>query len=154
MHVTVAHSFGLAPPQASRCALYVPSQGSRSPRLAVTFTPHCRLPLCAPCCLQVQPPLRFGRHIPRPRAVDLSAGTHPQEVGRHKAGWHHLELNLGSVVPPCPSCLHFLSRSHMPPSTLNLPAPLPRPRFPHAKFCAHARALPRFCGAAQLALCP
>jgi len=98
--------------------------------------------------------LCFGCRTPRPRAVDLSAGAHRQEVGRHKARRRHLELDLGSVVPPHPLCLRFLSRSRTPPSALNLPAPLPRPRSPHAKFCVHARASPRFCGAAQLALRP
>jgi len=98
--------------------------------------------------------LCFGRCTPRPRAADLSAGAHRQEVGRHKAGRRHLELDLGSVVPPHPLCLRFLSRSRMPPSALNLPAPLPRPQSPHAKFCSHAHASPRFCGAAQLALRP
>jgi len=110
-------------PQASRCALYVPSQGSHSLCLAVTFSPcHC-LPLHAPRCLQVQPPSGFGHCVPRPQAVDLSAGVHPQEVGRRKAGQHHLELNLGSVVPPHPSCLRFLSHLQTPLSAPNLPAP-------------------------------
>jgi len=98
--------------------------------------------------------LCFGHCTPRPQAADLSAGTHQQEVGRHKAGRRHLELDLGSVVPPRPLCLHFLSHLCMPPSTLNLPAPLPRPQSLHAKFCAHACALPRFCGTAQLVLHP
>jgi len=120
----------------------------------VTSSPRRRLPLHAPRCSQVQPPLCFGRRTPRPQAADLSAGAHRQEVGRHKAGRRHLELNLGSVVLPRPLCLRFLSRSRTPPSALNLPAPLPRPRSPRAKFCSHACASPRFCGAAQLALRP
>jgi len=196
------------PPQASRCALYAPSRGLHLPHLAATFSPCRRLPLHAPCCSQAQPPSGFGRRVPRPWAVNLSASAHPQEVGRCKARRCHLELDLGSVVPPRPSSLRFLSRLWTPPSvpnlpapgphcqrtpagsqqaqgqaapfgaqswlcgaalslvppfppplmhaasTLNLRAPLPCPRSPRAKFCACARTLPRFCGAAQLALRP
>ena len=84
------------------------------PCLVATFSPRHRLPQPALRCSQAQPPLRFGRHVPRPQAADLSASAHLQEVGRHKAGWCHLELNLGSVVPPRPSSLHFLPHSRMP----------------------------------------
>jgi len=196
------------PPQASHCALYAPSQGSHLLRLVATFSPCRRLPLHAPRCSQAQPPSGFGHCVPRPRAADLSAGAHPQEVCRRKAGRRHLELDLGSVVPPRPSSLHFLSHLRTPPSMPNLPAPgphcwctpagswqaqgrvapfgarswlcgaasslvppfppplahtasalnlrtpLPCPRSPRTKFCACARAPPRFCGAAQLALRP
>ena len=93
-------------------------------------------------------------HTWRPRTTQTSVGMRPQEVGRHKAGRRHLELNLGSVVLPRPLCLRFLSHSRTPPSAPNLPAPLPRPQPLRAKFCTCALVSRCFCCAARLALCP
>ena len=103
-----------------------------------------------PCSL----PSPLRHHTWRPWTMQTSVGMRPQEVGRHKAGWRHLELDLGSVVLPHPLCLRFLSHSCMPPSTPNLPAPLPCPQPLCTKFCARALVSRCFCRAAQLALCP
>jgi len=138
-----------------------PPPRSDSPRcVAVCLSVH--LPLRLTSCSRVPawPGLPCGlpsplrRRTQRPRTTQTSVGVRPQEVGRHKAGRRHLELDLGSVVLPRPLCLRFLSCSSTPPSAPNLRAPLPRPQPLRAKFCAHALVSRCFCRAARLALRP